>query len=119
MFNGYAVSFCFTASGIRVRWEARRLRPFFRIWSSMERWRQLRRAQALAALFFFYREVLGVELLWLDKITRAKKLVRLPTVLTRTEVQSVLVRMDGTYALMARLLCGTGMRLMKCCRLRV
>lgn len=70
-------------------------------------------SQALAALLFLYREVLGVELPWLDKITRAKKLVRLPTVLTRTEVQSVLVRMDGTYALMARPLYGTGMRLMR------
>lgn len=76
-------------------------------------------SQALAALLFLYREVLGVELPWLNKITRAKKPVRLPTVLTRTEVQSVLVRMDGTYALMARLLYGTGMRLMECCRLRV
>ncbi len=76
-------------------------------------------SQALAALLILYREVLGVELPWLDKITRAKKAVRLPTVLTRTEVQSVLVRMDGTHALMARLLYGNGMRLMGCCRLPV
>jgi integrase len=43
----------------------------------------------------------------------------LPTVLTRSEVQAVLARMDGVYGLMARLLYGTGMRLMECVRLRV
>lgn len=75
--------------------------------------------QALSALLFLYREVLGVELPWLDDVVRAKKPQRLPTVLTRAEVALVLERMDGNYSLMARLLYGTGMRLMECCRLRV
>ncbi|MEW5891650.1 MAG: integron integrase [Pseudomonadota bacterium] len=75
--------------------------------------------QALAALLFLYKEVLGLELPWLDGITRAKKPKRLPTVLNRDEVRRILDRMDGTYALMARLLYGTGMRLMECVRLRV
>jgi len=75
--------------------------------------------QALSALLFLYREVLGVELPWLDNVVRAKKPQRLPTVLSRDEVAQVLERMDGVYGLMARLLYGTGMRLMECCRLRV
>ena len=75
--------------------------------------------QALSALLFLYREVLGVDLPWLDNVTRAKKPQRLPTVLSVAEVAAVLERMEGTYALMARLLYGTGMRLMECVRLRV
>ncbi|MFZ5503496.1 MAG: integron integrase [Pseudomonadota bacterium] len=75
--------------------------------------------QALSALLFLYKEVLGVDLPWLNDVTRAKRPQRLPVVLTREEVQAVLARMTGTYGLMARLLYGTGMRLMECVRLRV
>lgn len=75
--------------------------------------------QALSALLFLYREVMGIDLPWMDTMVRAKKPQRLPTVLTRAEVAQVLERMDGGYGLMARLLYGTGMRLMECVRLRV
>lgn len=75
--------------------------------------------QALAALLFLYREVLEITLPWLDGVTRAKPSRRLPVVLTPVEVRAVLDRMDGTHGLMARLLYGTGMRLMECVRLRV
>jgi integron integrase len=75
--------------------------------------------QALAALLFLYKEVLVIQLPWLENLTRAKRPSRLPTVLSREEVQAVLGRMDGLYGLMARLLYGTGMRLMECVRLRV
>lgn len=75
--------------------------------------------QALAALLFLYREVLGIELPWLDDIVRAKKPQRLPVVLTVAEVQRLLARLDGSHGLMARMLYGTGMRLMECVRLRV
>lgn len=75
--------------------------------------------QALAALLFLYREVLGVDLPWLDNVMRAKRPQRLPTVLSRSEVQAVLAHMDGIYGLLGRLLYGTGMRLMECIRLRV
>jgi len=75
--------------------------------------------QALSALLFLYREVLEIALPWLDNITRAKPSQRLPVVLTPAEVRAVLERMDGVYGLMARLLYGTGMRLMECVRLRV
>jgi integron integrase len=75
--------------------------------------------QALSALLFLYKEVLLIDLPWLDNVVRAKQLQRLPNVLTRTEVRAVLVRMSGIYGLMANLLYGTGMRLMECVRLRV
>jgi len=75
--------------------------------------------QALSALLFLYKEVLGVDLPWLNDVVRAKRPQRLPVVLTRSEVREVLLRMNGVYALMATLLYGTGMRLMECVRLRV
>lgn len=75
--------------------------------------------QALSALLFLYREVLGTELAFVDGIVRAKRPVRVPTVLTREEVSNVLSQLSGTYHLMASLLYGTGLRLMECLRLRV
>ena len=75
--------------------------------------------QALSALLFLYREVLEINLPWLDNVVRAKRPARLPVVLTRQEVTAVLDRMSGTYGLLARLLYGTGMRLMEVIRLRV
>ncbi len=75
--------------------------------------------QALSALLFMYKEVLAINLPWLDNVVRAKRPQRLPVVLTRSEVREVLTRMTGTYGLMANLLYGTGMRLMECVRLRV
>jgi integron integrase len=75
--------------------------------------------QALSALLFLYREVLGMNLPWLDGVVRARQPQRLPVVLTRQEVTGVLDRMNGLHGLMARLLYGTGMRLMECVRLRV
>lgn len=75
--------------------------------------------QALSALLFLYRELLHINLPWLDEVVRAKRPARLPVALTREEVQSVLGRTEGTYGLMLRLLYGTGMRLMECVRLRV
>jgi integron integrase len=74
---------------------------------------------ALSAILFLYREVLQTPLPWLDSVERAKKPARLPTVLTRQEVQAVLAGTEGTVGLMLRLLYGTGMRLMECVRLRV
>jgi integron integrase len=75
--------------------------------------------QALSALLFLYREVLGVDLPWLDDVVRAKRPQRMPVVLSRAEVQRVLERMEGVHALLACLLYGTGMRLMEVIRWRV
>lgn len=76
-------------------------------------------SQAKSALLFLYKEVLQVELPWLDKVTQAKAPKRLPVVMTRDEVQAVLARMDGTVWLIASLLYGSGLRIMECLRLRV
>jgi len=75
--------------------------------------------QALAALLFLYRDVLKVDLPWLDKVVRAKTRDNLPVVMSREEVRSLLSEMVGTQWLMASLLYGSGLRLMECCRLRV
>lgn len=76
-------------------------------------------SQALSAILFLYRDVLEIDLPWLDGVTRAKKPRRLPVVLTPDEVARVLAQMEGTPALMARMLYGSGLRLMECVRLRV
>ena len=75
--------------------------------------------QALAALLFLYREVLGTELPWMESIVRARRSRRLPVVLSRAEVKRLLACLAGRTWLMAALLYGTGMRLMECLRLRV
>ncbi len=75
--------------------------------------------QAFNALLFLYREVLHQELGQLGEVERAKRPERLPVVLTRAEVERLLAGMTGTFQLMAKLLYGTGLRLMECVRLRV
>ena len=75
--------------------------------------------QALSALLFLYKEVLKLELDWLEDVVRAKRPKRLPVVLTQNEVQRVLSLISGTNGLIARLMYGTGMRLMEAIRLRV
>lgn len=75
--------------------------------------------QALSALLFLYREVLGLSLPWMDDVVRAKKPQRLPVVLSKQEVAKILDHMQATHGLIARLLYGTGIRIMECCRLRV
>src|SRR5450759_15118 len=74
---------------------------------------------AKSSILFLYREVLEIQLPWLDNVTQAKAPKRLPVVLTVSEVQAVLSRLTGTHALIASLLYGGGMRLMEAVRLRV
>lgn len=75
--------------------------------------------QALSALLFLYRDVLGRELAWMDGIVRARRPLRLPVVLDRAEVAALLRELQGVEHLMASLLYGSGLRLLECCRLRV
>lgn len=75
--------------------------------------------QALSALLFLYKEVLSIELPWMETVVRAKRPQRVPVVLSRDEVNRLLAMMDGRFGLMASLLYGSGMRLMECVRLRV
>ena len=75
--------------------------------------------QALSALLFLYTEVLQQPLAGPINAVRAKQPQRLPTVLTREEVRRVLDALAGVHQLMAKLLYGSGLRLMECVRLRV
>ncbi len=75
--------------------------------------------QAKAALLFLYRNLLYTNLPWLSEVIHAKASPRLPVVLTPGEVRVLLDQMEGFMALVARLLYGTGMRLMEGLRLRV
>ena len=75
--------------------------------------------QALSALLFLYREVLGIELPWMENIRRAKRPQRLPVVLSRTELNAVLAQLSGLDWLLASMLYGAGLRLLECLRLRV
>jgi integron integrase len=75
--------------------------------------------QALSALLFLYRHVLGREVGELAELIRAQKPKRLPVVLTREEVRALLDHLDGTSHLIAALLYGAGLRLTECLRLRV
>jgi len=75
--------------------------------------------QALSAILFLYRHVLGQEIEFPTDIVRAEKSKTLPTVLTHQEAVAVMDKMHGTPLLMTKLLYGSGLRLMECLRLRV
>jgi integron integrase len=96
---GSAASCFITATVIRRRWASSKWKP--------------------SALLFLYGRVLGVDLPWLDGMTRARTRRRIPTVLTRSEVRPVLDELDGVPRRMAELLYGAGLRLLECARLRV
>lgn len=70
-------------------------------------------------MLFLYRDVLQVELPFIEGLERAKRPARVPVVFTREEVGWLLARLSGTYALIAGLLYGSGLRLMETLRLRV
>ncbi len=75
--------------------------------------------QALCALVFLYKHVLGRPVGELENLVRARRRRRLPVVLTPDEVREILGRVEGTPWIVLTLLYGTGMRLMECLRLRV
>jgi integron integrase len=75
--------------------------------------------QALNALVFLYEQVLKEPLGMIGDFTRAKRPKRLPVVMTRDEVKRLLAELTGTYALIAGLLYGGGLRLMECLRMRI
>jgi integron integrase len=76
-------------------------------------------AQALSALLFLYRQVLNIELPWLDNIVRASRPKKLPVVLTPEEARAVIAHLPEVYWLIGNLLYGSGLRLMEALRLRV
>jgi integron integrase len=75
--------------------------------------------KALSVVLFLRREVLSIDLPWLNNIGRPQQIKRIPSVLTKDEVAGLLAQMDGINALLAHLLYGTGMQLMEGMRLRV
>lgn len=75
--------------------------------------------QALSALLFLYRQVLGTPLATIPQITRVRTPPTLPTVLTRHEVRAVLAQLAGTPRLVVAMLYGGGMRLLECIQLRI
>ena len=75
--------------------------------------------QALRAIVFLYRQVLHLEIDLPTKNLRSKKPRRLPVVLTKQEVQQLFQALTGTHLLMAKLLYGSGLRLMECVQLRI
>jgi integrase len=75
--------------------------------------------QALNALLFLSKEVLRRQLGFIGETVRAKRPSKLPVVLSRAEVKSILENLPGQYRLMGQLLYGSGLRLLECLRLRV
>jgi len=74
--------------------------------------------QALSALLFLYRQVFGQNLPWMDALDRPQRKPRLPVVLATAEVRAVLALLEGTHAVLAQLLYGTGMRITEALQLR-
>ncbi len=75
--------------------------------------------QAMCALVFFYRHVLEVDAVWLKYLVRAKRPSRVPTVLSREEIRSILQELDGAMKLAVSMLYGSGLRKMELLNLRV
>jgi integron integrase len=75
--------------------------------------------QALSAVLFLFEVVLGSRLGWMNDIVRAKRPIRVPVVLSKEEVSSLLSRLHGPVWLIASLMYGAGLRLLECAELRV
>lgn len=75
--------------------------------------------QALNAIVFLYKHILKIDLGDFGPMERAKKPEKIPVVMSKSEVESVLAYMSGTNRLMAQVLYGTGLRVKECVRLRV
>ncbi|MFN0152392.1 MAG: integron integrase [bacterium] len=75
--------------------------------------------QAISAVLFLYRDMLGVDLGWVHDVSRAQTRRRVPLVLNRDEARAVISRMHGAPRLIALLLYGYGLRLLESLRLRM
>ena len=117
--NGLDATCFSTTSSIRRCWAREHVETFLSHLAVEANVAAATQNQAKAALLFLYREVLKIELPWLDNVARAKTPTRLPTVLTRQEVGAVLHHLQGTHALIGGLLYGAGLRIMEGVRLRV
>ena len=75
--------------------------------------------QAKCAILYLYKEALNQNLDWLQNVKSAKRPERIPVVLTKTEVESVLSSLEGVNWMAGHILYGAGLRIMECVRLRV
>lgn len=75
--------------------------------------------QAKCAILFLYKEILNTDLEWLKNVKSAKRSERVPVVLTKREVESLLSALEGVYWMAGHILYGAGLRIMECVRLRV
>ena len=75
--------------------------------------------QALSALLFLYRHVLGIEVGRIEDVPRARMPIRVPVVLSRDEVRRVMEQLTGTMWIIVVLLYGAGLRMQDCLELRV
>lgn len=98
---------------------AEKVTEFLTLLSTRDKLAASTQNQALCAIVFMFKHVLGMELPWLDGLVRAQRTPRLPTVMTRGEVVSVLSQMQGPTQLIALLMYGSGLRLQEACTLRV
>ena len=115
---GSCASYFSTTSDTPTRWERPRISAFVSHLATHRKVSASTQGQALAALLFLYKNVLRRELN-LMVIARAKRPVRLPLILTRSEVAAILAHLEGTCWLMASLMYGSGLRVLECCQLRV
>ena len=69
--------------------------------------------QALAAILYLYKQVLDIQLPWMDEIGRPKQCIHIPVVLSRPEVAALLNALDDGHRLSCQLLYGAGLRLME------
>ena len=102
-----------------VEMDAAEVQAFLSHLATAERVSASTQNQAMHAVLYLYKQVLGIELPWLDGVTRAKESKRLPSVLTLRETQALLRHVHGTPGTIIKLLYGTGMRLTEGLRLRV
>ena len=75
--------------------------------------------QALQAILFLYRNVLEIELPWMEDVIRARHRRRVPVVLSRKEVEQLLTQVPDSVWLPVAMLYGAGLRKLECLRLRV
>lgn len=120
----YWIRFFIRWSGLRhpVEMGAVEVEAFLTMLATERRVSASTHKQALSAILFLYKEVICVDLPWMQQIGRPKTQTRLPVVLTTLEIQAMFTFLDAhnpEFALFAKLLYGTGMRIMEAARLRV
>jgi site-specific recombinase XerD len=117
MLIGLSDTYSFITNVIHRKWAEAQISQFLSGLATEGRVSASTQNQALNALQFLYHEVLDKKIGLVEGVVRAKRPQRLPVVLTKNEVKTVIDHTEGVPRLMAILLYGGGLRLMECCRL--